>query len=123
MKPQMTPRRSQPLFESLESRLLMDATLAIQPDGPMPQDAATDAEAAIEVNADATASEDGTIRLWEMFEGRQVKSWNAHGGGVLSLHYHHGGQLVSSGRDRHLKLWNADGKQMLDGMQCVAVFG
>ena len=60
MKPQMTPRRSQPLFESLESRLLMDATLAIQPDGPMPQDAATDAEAAIEVNADATASEDGT---------------------------------------------------------------
>ncbi len=60
----------------------------------------------------ASASEDGTIRLWEMFEGRQVKRWNAHGGGVLSVHFHHDGQLVSSGRDRQIKLWDADGKEL-----------
>ncbi|MAE65127.1 MAG: hypothetical protein CMJ18_12725 [Phycisphaeraceae bacterium] len=61
-------------------------------------------------NVLASAGEDGTIRLWEMFNGKQVKKWNAHDGGVLSMHYGQDGRIVSAGRDRRIKLWNAEGK-------------
>ncbi|MEM8678194.1 MAG: c-type cytochrome domain-containing protein [Planctomycetota bacterium] len=58
----------------------------------------------------ASASEDGTIRLWSPQDGKPLKSWNAHAGGVLGLHWAPTGQLVSVGRDRKVKVWNADGK-------------
>jgi hypothetical protein len=61
-------------------------------------------------NVLATGSEDGTIKLWEMEAGAQVKSWNAHGG-VESVVFAHDGRLASVGRDRLPKVWNADGSE------------
>jgi WD40 repeat protein len=59
----------------------------------------------------ASASEDGTIKLWEMEAGGQVKNWNAHGGGAAAVSFAHDGRLVSAGRDRLVKIWDANGSQ------------
>ena len=63
-------------------------------------------------NIVATASEDGSVRLFVMTNGREVKSWTGHGGGTLSIHFARNGQLVTCGRDRQVKVWAQDGKQI-----------
>ncbi|HEV2292362.1 MAG TPA: c-type cytochrome domain-containing protein [Tepidisphaeraceae bacterium] len=61
-------------------------------------------------NVLASASEDGAIRLWDMYTGTTIKEIKpAHPGGVLSLHFTHDGRLVSSGRDRRVRVWKPDG--------------
>ena len=60
----------------------------------------------------ASGSEDGTVKLWEMNEGKMVKSWAAHGGGVTAVAFTHDGRLVSAGRDKQVKIWDAEGKQL-----------
>ena len=59
----------------------------------------------------ASASEDGTVKLWELQEGKQVKSWTAHKAGVLGVAYGRDGRLVSCGRDNEITLWNANGSK------------
>jgi WD40 repeat protein len=44
-----------------------------------------------------------------MQEGKQFKSWNAHGPGVFCVNYSHDGRLVTCGRDNNLNLWDANG--------------
>lgn len=63
-------------------------------------------------NLVASSSEDGTIRLWELNDGNEVKRWNAHGGGVSAMDYTRDGNIISIGRDRVVKLWQADGKEI-----------
>lgn len=63
-------------------------------------------------NVVATASEDGRVMLWEMHNGNRVKNWSAHGGGVQSVAYAPNGNIVTSGRDRQVKLWDGNGKQL-----------
>ncbi len=63
-------------------------------------------------NVLATCSEDGQIILWEMNEGKQVKKWNAHSGGALAVTFAPNGNLASVGRDKTVKIWQADGKQL-----------
>jgi archaellum component FlaC len=63
-------------------------------------------------NVLASCSEDGQIILWEMNEGSQVKKWNAHPGGALSVAFAPNGNLVSVGRDKTLKVWQGDGKEV-----------
>ncbi|HWB01143.1 MAG TPA: c-type cytochrome domain-containing protein [Pirellulales bacterium] len=60
----------------------------------------------------ATASEDGTVKTWEADTGKVVKSWTAHAGGVLSARFGRNGNIVSSGRDKEVKLWDGQGKQL-----------
>ena len=48
-------------------------------------------------NVVSSASEDGSIRLWEMNEGKQVKNWTGHGGGVLDMTF--------TGDGQNRKLW------------------
>ena len=65
----------------------------------------------LDSNVLASAREDGTVRLWAMVNGKQVKSWTAHGGGTLSVQFNHNGDLVTVGRDKQVKIWDQNGKQ------------
>ncbi|MEM6278908.1 MAG: c-type cytochrome domain-containing protein [Verrucomicrobiota bacterium] len=60
----------------------------------------------------ASTSEDGQIILWEMLEGKQVKKWNAHPGGALAVTFSPDGRIASVGRDKKVKIWQADGKEL-----------
>jgi mono/diheme cytochrome c family protein len=61
----------------------------------------------------ASASEDDTVRLWQP-DGVQIKSWAAHGAGVLCVQFSHQGQLVTAGRDQRIKTWGGDGAAVRD---------
>ena len=60
-------------------------------------------------NVLASASEDTTVRTWELENGNQLKSWGAHGGGTASVWFSRDNQIVTSGRDKTVKLWKEDG--------------
>jgi len=64
-------------------------------------------------NVLASGSMDGTVKLWEMMEGKALKSWAAHGGGVQCVEYTHDGRLATAGRDKTAKIWDGDGKPLL----------
>ena len=69
----------------------------------------TDVSWRLDSNVVASAAEDGSVRLWEMENGTQVKSWVAHGGGVASARFAKDGRIVTTGRDRVVRLWGQDG--------------
>jgi WD40 repeat protein len=60
----------------------------------------------------ASCSQDGTVRLWEMNNGTSVKNWQAHPGGVQSIDFTHDGRIVTAGRDRTVKIWDANGSNL-----------
>jgi len=60
----------------------------------------------------ASASEDGTVKLWDVKEGKETKSWNAHSGGVAWVDFAPDGRLVSCGRDKIAKVWDQTGKEL-----------
>lgn len=70
----------------------------------------------------ASASEDGKFILWDMKDGWPAKVVDAHvkksevrytkTTGVLSLDWNRNGKLVTVGRDKTVKLWNADGSRL-----------
>lgn len=60
-------------------------------------------------NVFASASDDGTIKLWDIIAGKSIKSINAHTGGATSVAFDHQGRLVSAGKDKKVKLWDATG--------------
>lgn len=65
----------------------------------------------LDSNILASSSEDGSVRLWEMENGQQVKNWGAHGGGTTWLRFATDGRLVTSGRDKLVKVWNQEGAE------------
>lgn len=60
-------------------------------------------------NVVAVSSEDTTAQLFEMENGRQIRTWGAHGGGALHVSYGMDGRIITAGRDRSAKLWDGNG--------------
>jgi hypothetical protein len=60
----------------------------------------------------ATSSEDGTVKFWDIVEGKELKSWHAHDGGVRSIAFTADGHLLTSGRDKLVRIWDLDGNQL-----------
>lgn len=58
-------------------------------------------------NLVASASEDGEIKFWDMNRGNEVKKTKAHNA-VLAMDYARDGHLISSGRDKRVKIWKPD---------------
>ena len=56
-----------------------------------------------------SASLDGTLKMWEMNDGKVMKSWDAHGGGAMAVAICNDGTMVSTGRDLKVKVWDANG--------------
>jgi WD40 repeat protein len=71
--------------------------------------AVTDISWRIDSNVLASSSEDGTNKLWEMEGGKEIKSWAAHAGGASAIEFAKDGKLVSVGRDKLTKVWDANG--------------
>jgi hypothetical protein len=57
----------------------------------------------------ATSSEDGTVKFWDIVEGKEIKSWHAHEGGVRSVAFTADGHILTSGRDHLVRLWDVSG--------------
>lgn len=72
--------------------------------------AVTDIDWRSDGNVLASCSEDGQVILWEMNGGTQIKKWAAHGGGALGIDVAPGGRIATVGRDKSVKIWEADGK-------------
>jgi WD40 repeat protein len=60
----------------------------------------------------ATASEDGTVKLWSR-DGSQLQTLTGHGNDVTSVSFSPDGQLiVTASEDNTVKLWSRDGSQL-----------
>jgi WD40 repeat protein len=64
-------------------------------------------------NVLASASEDGTVRLWELENGTAIKNWNAKSA-VLSAEIARDGKIVTCGRDQITRIWDQEGKQLVE---------
>jgi hypothetical protein len=74
-------------------------------------------------NVLTTASEDGTVRSWDMHQLAESQRWDAHPGGTLAMARLGEGTLVTAGRDRHVRTWSDDGHLVADlGVSADAVF-
>ncbi len=56
----------------------------------------------------ATAGLDGTVRLWDLAAGKEVRSISSHAGFVLAVAFHPGGLLVSAGTDGIVRVWDPE---------------
>jgi WD40 repeat protein len=73
----------------------------------------------------ASASEDGSVRVWDLDGGREVLAFRGHKGGVFGLAFSPDGRrLASAGQDATVRVWDANtGKVFLtlEGHQNGAV--
>jgi mono/diheme cytochrome c family protein len=60
-------------------------------------------------NVFASASDDGSVKLWDVVAGKSIKTITAHPGGATAVAFDHQGRLVTAGKDRKVKLWDASG--------------
>ncbi len=73
------------------------------------QAAISDVSWRLDSNVLVSSSEDGSIKLWEMENGGNIKSFSAHGGGTASVRFAKDARLLTTGRDRMVRLWDQNG--------------
>ena len=73
------------------------------------QAAITDVSWRLDSNVLASSSEDGGVRLWEMENGGNIRTIGAHGPGVASVRFVKDGRLITTGRDRYVRIWDQNG--------------
>jgi WD40 repeat protein len=57
----------------------------------------------------ATASEDKTVKLWDVASGRELKSLSGHQSYVTSVSFSLDGKMLATASfDKTVKLWNLD---------------
>ena len=57
---------------------------------------------------------DGSAKMFNVDEARQLKSWSAHSGGAISLARSMNGMLVTSGQNKRATLWDSSGAKKRD---------
>ena len=65
-------------------------------------------------NIVVSASMDGSSKIFNVDEARQLKSWSTHSGGASSLARTMTGLLVTSGRNKRATLWDGNGGKKRD---------
>ncbi|HKI31480.1 MAG TPA: protein kinase [Gemmataceae bacterium] len=55
-----------------------------------------------------TAGEDKTVRVWDAATGKEIKTLEAHGEGVMNVAFSPDGKLLASGIEDEWKLWDAN---------------
>ena len=60
-----------------------------------------------------SASQDGSVILWDIAEGKERKKWVAHAGGCEFVDFTPEGRIVTCGRDKVAKVWDQTGKVLL----------
>lgn len=71
----------------------------------------------------ASGSADGTLKVWDAKAGTLVKGWDAHAGGAEGVAWLADGRLASTGHDRRVKLWTADGRleRTIEGLSDIGL--
>ena len=70
----------------------------------------------------ASASGDGTIRIWNSRTGDEVKTLSAHADAVVSVAFHpDGNHLASTGADRKVKVWDLTTGREVFSAECNAI--
>jgi WD40 repeat protein len=72
----------------------------------------------------ASASSDHTIKVWDVYNGRIIQTYDGHQAKVLALAYRADGrQLASAGQDGTIRLWDVKTGRSIhclqSGNQCV----
>ena len=65
-------------------------------------------------NIVVSASMDGSAKMFNVDQARQIRSWGVHSGGAMSLSRSTTGHLVTSGRNKRASLWNSSGTKIRD---------
>jgi transducin (beta)-like 1 len=69
----------------------------------------------------ATASWDGTVRLWDAEMGRCISTLGKHTGAVYSVAYSPYYSMVASGaHDQHVRVWSARDGSLVRSVKCGA---